>query len=31
VSGRIDDFRIYHRIDSLVTQYATDWEVDFDQ
>jgi hypothetical protein len=31
VSDRIDDYRIYNRIDSLVEQFATDWRVEFHQ
>ncbi len=31
VGDRIDDYRIYHRLDSLAEQYLTDWGVDFDQ
>lgn len=31
VAGRIDDYRLYHRIDSLLAHYLTDWGVDVDQ
>jgi len=31
VGGRIDDYRIYHRMDDLIVKYTTDWRVDFDQ
>jgi hypothetical protein len=31
VEGRIEDYRIYHRVDDLIWQYTTDWRVDFDQ
>jgi hypothetical protein len=31
VGERIDDYRIYHRLDSLLWHYATDWGVDVDQ
>jgi hypothetical protein len=31
VSGRIDDYRIHNRLDSLLEHYVTDWGVDVDQ
>jgi len=31
VGGRIDDYRLYHRIDSLLAHYLTDWGLDVDQ
>ena len=31
VSDRIEDYRIYNRIDTLAEHYITDWGVDFDQ
>jgi len=31
VGERIDDYRIYHRLDSILWHYTTDWGVDFDQ
>jgi hypothetical protein len=31
VEGRIDDYRIYNRIDSLEKRFIQDWDVDFDQ
>lgn len=31
VGDRIDDYRIYHRIDDILWHFGTDWGVDFDQ
>ena len=31
VSGRIEDYRIYNRIDTLAEHFITDWGVDLDQ
>lgn len=31
VGDRIDDYRLHHRIDSLLWHYATDWGLDVDQ
>lgn len=31
VAGRIDDFRLHHRIDSLLAHYLTDWGVRVNQ
>lgn len=31
VSGRIDDYRLYHRVDDLAWKFATDWRVEFHQ
>jgi len=31
VAGRIEDYRIYHRVDDLLVRLATAWRVDFDQ